>query len=424
MILEKIKIQFAQTEKRKILNNFFSLTALQLSNYIIPLMTLPYLTRVLGPEKYGLTAFAQAFIQYFILITDFGFNLSATREIAINRESDEKVSRIFSSVITIKIFLLILSFFTLIIIIFNVPKFSADSDLYYLTFLSVIGSTLFPQWFYQGIEKMKFIAIFSVSAKAFFTLGIFIFIKEPGDYLWLPILNSLGFIVSGLIGVLFPFLFLGVKYITPNYQEIKYQFKEGWHIFISTVSINLYTTSNTVLLGIFTNNVIVGYYTAAERIFRAVQFLGMPIYQAIFPHFSKLIIEDKNRAISQFNRMFRYTMIITFIISGILSIGSHYFILNIIGSGYEPSVLIFSVLSWVIFVSWGNYTLGIQGMVNFGYKEVFSKIVVIFGLVHIIVATILINNCSFISVAFVWLFTESAIFSYEYYFLKKHKILI
>ena len=211
MILEKIKIQFAQTEKRKILNNFFSLTALQLSNYIIPLMTLPYLTRVLGREKYGLTAFAQAFIQYFILITDFGFNLSATREIAINRESDEKVSRIFSSVITIKIFLLILSFFTLIIIIFNVPKFSADSDLYYLTFLSVIGSTLFPQWFYQGIEKMKFIAIFSVSAKAFFTLGIFIFIKEPGDYLWLPILNSLGFIVSGLIGVLFPFLFLGVN---------------------------------------------------------------------------------------------------------------------------------------------------------------------------------------------------------------------
>jgi len=112
--------------RKTLLENFLSLSFLQVANYILPLVTLPYLIRVLGPEKFGLIAFAQAFIGYFQILTNYGFNLSATREISINREDKDKVSEIFSSVMIIKIFLFIFSLLIILFIVFFFDKFRGD----------------------------------------------------------------------------------------------------------------------------------------------------------------------------------------------------------------------------------------------------------------------------------------------------------
>jgi len=120
MGIKEYKEKFLKSDTReRLIENFLSLSVLQIANYILPLITLPYLARVLGPEKFGLIAFSQAFIGYFMILTDYGFNLSATREIAIYRWNKEKVSEIFSSFVMIKFFLFLLALGIMSAIIFK-----------------------------------------------------------------------------------------------------------------------------------------------------------------------------------------------------------------------------------------------------------------------------------------------------------------
>ena len=136
---------FQIIESNKVLfKNFTSLSLLQIANYIFPLITLPYLVRVLGPEKYGLVSFAIAFAGYFTIITDYGFNLSATQEISINRNDKERVAEIFSSVITLKIMFFIISSLIFFAILFFISQFHEHRFLFFVTFLSVLGTALFP----------------------------------------------------------------------------------------------------------------------------------------------------------------------------------------------------------------------------------------------------------------------------------------
>ena len=137
-------------ERKIVLGNFIPLTTLQGISYILPLVVLPYLIRVIGIEKFGLIAFAQALVQYFMILTDYGFSLSATRSIALIGEHKEKTSALFSSVMTVKLIFAAISFLILCTLLYFIPRFRAEWLIYVLSFGSVIGSTLFPVWFFQG----------------------------------------------------------------------------------------------------------------------------------------------------------------------------------------------------------------------------------------------------------------------------------
>ena len=376
--------------KKRILSSFIPLSVLQVANYLLPLVTLPYLVRVLGPEKFGLIAFSQAFIIYFNILTDYGFNLSATREISIHRDNKEKVNEIFSSVMIIKFGLLLLSFIIMSIIIFSFDKFRQDWLIYYLTFGMVIGQVLFPVWFFQGMERMKYITILNILAKLIFTVAIFIFVREVSDYIYVPLLNAVGFIVAGIMALWIVFKDFGIKFVKPNMNTLKMQLKEGWHIFISTVAISLYRNFNVFILGLYTHNIIVGYYSIAERILMAIQSLQVVMGQALFPYFSyKFRYLNLYESIKFMLKYFKVILLFYLILFIITYIFSEKLVFFVSGKIFLTTILDLKIMAIVIIIGGLNYYFGILGLVNLGLSDIFSKIVLIAGLLHIILATIL-----------------------------------
>jgi polysaccharide transporter, PST family len=290
------KILLSPTYKT-LVENFLSLSFLQVANYILPLITLPYLVRVLEPEKYGLIAFAQVFIGYFMILTDYGFNFSATREISVYRGNKERVSEIFSSVMVIKLFLFLLSLSVMSAIIFTFEKFRQEWAVYYLTFGTVLGQVLFPVYFFQGMEKMKYITILNVLAKLIFTIATFIFVKKASDYLYVPLLKSLGFIVAGLLSLWIVFRVFKVSFKLPNWRNINREFKNGWYIFISSINTGFYRNNSTLILGLFANNEIVGYFTIAKKLIDTFNQIAKIIFQSIYPYVSREIAVNYQGAV-------------------------------------------------------------------------------------------------------------------------------
>ncbi|MGE5197504.1 MAG: oligosaccharide flippase family protein, partial [Deltaproteobacteria bacterium] len=240
------------------MDNVASLSALQAITYILPVIILPYLFRVIGPEKFGLIAFAQAFVQYFMILTDYGFSISATKEISVCRNEHAKVCAAFSSVMTVKIALAFLSLAMLGTIVYLIPKFRNDWMVYIFSFGAVVGNTIFPVWFFQGTEKMKYIADLNIVGGIIFALFIFIFVRGPQDYLMVPLANSCVFLVTGVMGQYIVFRRFGVSFKFPGYKSVRRQLKAGWDIFISIAAINAYTTTRIFTVGLLTDNTITG----------------------------------------------------------------------------------------------------------------------------------------------------------------------
>ena len=265
-LFNKLRERRQDHEIKTILNNFFSLSLIQGTNFILPLIVLPYLVKVIGIDKFGLVSFAQALMSYFIIFTDYGFNLTATREIALYRNDHEKLLSIVNKTLLTKIFLCAVSFIVLLFIVSFVPYFSAHAKMYYMAFLLVIGQVLIPSWFFQGIEQMKYLTYINLIAKLIFTALIFFLITQPGDFIYVPLFYSLGNIISGIIALGIMYRQFNMRMQYPVAFTLRGELRKGWNVFVSNFAINGYISSNLFILGLYANNVVLGYYSIADKI--------------------------------------------------------------------------------------------------------------------------------------------------------------
>jgi polysaccharide transporter, PST family len=419
--IDKRSILKNMSTKKRLITNFISLAIMQGLNFILPLVTLPYLLKVVGPAKFGLISWAQAFVTYFILFTDYGFNFVATRDISISREDKKQVSIIFSTVMLVKLLLLVISFVILFCLVTFVPKFQPDSMMYYLTFGMAVGSVLFPVWFFQGMENMKVISILNIISKSVFTIGIFMFVKGPSQYLYVPILNSLGYIAIGVVALYLIIFRYKTRLIIPSKQQIIHQFKEGWDIFISNLATSLYTTSNIFILGFFANNTIVGYYSSAEKIVKAISSLIAPLIQTVYPFLSRALQDSKEHALSIINKI----LILITVSMGVISLIIGLFaplIVDFLGSKYTHIIPLLQILAVLpLILGWAN-VFGILTMINFDFKRQLSRIYVFAGILSILLMFLLIPTFKQYGTAWTAVLTEVFATLMMFLFLWKKKI--
>ena len=418
-MIYKIK-NIANTEdKKRLLSNFFSLSILQAFTYVLPLLTLPYLVRVLGVEKFGLVMFAQSFIMFFNILVDFGFNLSATREVSIYREDKDKLTEIYSSVMTIKFILIGVSLIILSMIVFTFDKFSSNWKLYYLTFLWVVGQALFPIWYFQGLEKMKYVTIVNITSKLIFTIAIFIFIHNQTDYIFVPILNGFGFIVGGLYS-----LWIIKKHF---YQKFKFQklntllkyFKDSSQFFLSRVSVSIYTSANAFVLGLFTNNTMVGYYSVAEKLYLAMQSLYGPVVQTLYPYVAK------ERNIKLFKKIFYSAITINAI--GVIFLyffGEYIFTLLFTQKIGIESIKVFHIFLIADLIVVPSILIGYPFLAALGFAKYANMSVIYASMIHLLGLGILAftKNITIYSVAIMIIVTESAVFGARIFWIRREKL--
>jgi polysaccharide transporter, PST family len=403
---------------RVIMHNVAFLSGLQLISFILPLIVLPFLFRVIGPERFGLVFFSQALMQYLIILTDYGFNITATKEISICRHEQAKVRAVFSCVLTVKILLTVLAGVLLFVMIFFIPRFREDWTVYAFNFGAVVGSTLFPVWFYQGTEKMKYIARLNIIGEFIYALFIFTFVHGPQDYLIVPLTNSIVPLITGIIALSVVFTKFKVGYRIPQPRHIWRQLRLGWNIFISVVAINAYST-RVFVVGLMTNNALTGYYSIAEKMANVAQTFPLSSFsQAIFPRLSKIFHKNRAKAYQMMLQTQRITITIGLIFLPVIFALAPVIVRVICGQDYPEVVLTFRILLMSVFFVSGN-AFRVQFLLVSGKTHIYSRIHVYAALAALPLIVYLIYCFSYAGAAMATVIVEAGVFTVTYFAVRK-----
>ncbi|EPR9108571.1 oligosaccharide flippase family protein, partial [Cronobacter sakazakii] len=271
-----------ETGLKKILSNIFSLGMLQVVNYILPIIVIPFLVSTIGLENVGILATVSAVISYFQICIDYGFSLTATRAIAKANNDTNQKNLITSSVILIKLTLATLLFMFFLVIIETFNSFKGLGFLFILAYVTAIVNSLFPQWHFQGIEKMHFITITNTIPKVLTTLVLFLLVRDKSDV----ILVQWCYLIGALITLLWAYGILKTKEsfsLRFSVESYKEQLSYGKNIFFARLFSTLYKNSNILIIGLFVSPTLVGVYTIAERIVRSCQTMQNVIVDSIYP---------------------------------------------------------------------------------------------------------------------------------------------
>lgn len=363
--------------KSRLVQNVGALSLLQAANYLAPLLTIPYLTRVLGAQAFGLAAFVQVLMAWLVIIVNYGFLWSATRDIAANRDDPGYVSRQFSSNWTVQWMLTVMSGLVLAVVVLSVPQLRQDAPVYLAGFSFVLGTTLFPIWLMQGLERLREVAAIQIGGRLALLLLVFVLVRKPEDVAFAVFAQGSGGIVAGILCLLWLRRQKIVQFVRPEASEVLGAFRSGGRVFISQIAISFYTTFIPTALGLASGAVMVGQYMVADRARAAAQSMIGPISQALFPRMSFLFGKGDFEAA---RRLVGYSMLATLVISGSGSLAifmlADWIVLILGGTEYAAAA---SVLRWLsgvpICVGLSNL-FGVQIMLPRGKVRAFNAILI------------------------------------------------
>lgn len=405
--------------RHTLVHNILALYGVQFANYLFPLLLVPYLARVLGPEGWGLLAFTQAFAGYLGLLVEYGFGLSATREAAQSRNSLRRRAELLAEVLGAKGVLSLLALGVALGVGSQILAFREHPEVLWAGVFWALATAYSPVWYFQGLERMRLVAGVEVGAKASVLIFIFLMVKGPGD-VWKVLALQGG--ASSLASLVALYLaYREVPFLLPEFPGVLRALRTGWSMFFFRSAVSLYTLGNTFILGLFAPPQVVGYYAGAEKISKAFLGLFTPFSQALYPRISHLVRHTPIEA-ARLARMGLWALGL-----GGLTLGTVVWLLApllvrvFLGEGYEPAVAVVRILVPLIPLIALSNVLGIQWMLPLGMDRPFNAIIVGAGFLNLTIAVFLAPHLQHVGMALAVVISELWVTLGMWFYLRKRR---
>lgn len=338
-------ITMLRNDHASVMKNFFSLTFLKGLEYLVPLILVPYLVRTLGLERYGIVQSAVSFMYIFYILTNFGFNYSAARQISIHREHPEMASKIAGAILSLKGLLMLISFILMIGIAWFVPSLKAEFGLILLTFGFIIGDVLFPVWLYQGYEKMYYLSRFQIVARIVLFMFTIWIIKTPEDYLYYPMIYYGSQILMAIATLGFSHRLLGIRIALPTLQILKQEFTLAFKPFLSSIAQVLYTQPRLFYVSLIATPMMTGSFAIADKAAGVFQLFPVWLFViSALPRLSYMFEHEQDQCIKTLGTYQKWTMMYALCMTPLSIIGAPWIIYAFSGEFHEEATLMFRIL--------------------------------------------------------------------------------
>ncbi|HEX7362120.1 MAG TPA: flippase [Bryobacteraceae bacterium] len=379
----QISIQrLRQLARHRLVKNTAALFVVQVTTYAAPLIVLPYLSRVLSTGHFGLITYANAFTYYFLTLVDYGFNLTATRQIAIHRDEPEQISRIYSSVMAARAFLAVLGFAIMTAVVLSVPKLRPNYDLFCISYLAVLGDLLFPLFLFEGLQIMENLVWRDLLGKFLALSLIFAFVHRDSQYLWAAGFQAGALAFAGIIGFCtVPFL-TPARLVFPSLREIAAALREGFPVFLSMAALSISAVTDIFILGLRSTATDVAYYMAVFRIIIAARILVNPVSTAIYPHISRMAAHSREGAVLFLKKFTPLLAAPFFLGSLILCAGAPWIVPLFYGAKYAPATVLMQIMAFIPFLYALQNCYSTFYMLAFGYEKQWSRIIIVTTIIN------------------------------------------
>lgn len=347
---------------------------LQFFNAVVPLLTIPYITRVLGKEQYGIFSVAFNIIVYMQVAVEYGFGMSATRKVAINKEINHKrLCKLFSAVLFSRIIILCICGG----ICFAYCMYYRNNTQLCLSvvtlMLCLVGYCFQTNWLFQGLEEMKYISLINIVARTISVALVFVFIHNPSHLVLYCFLYAISPLVSGLLGFIISIIRYRVKIIRISIQDVINELKDGFFVFTTQLSAKVFGAIGITFLGIFAPYADVGVFSAIQKITNIMILAWTPITQVLYPISSKKMSQDFITGKAFVFKMRRLFLPIFALMALLVAAFSKPLVALLFGSDYAVHYYwVIPLLLWLVLAINNNF-LGIQILLGSGHDKDYSK---------------------------------------------------
>lgn len=343
--------------------NISSQGLVQFANYLIPLLLIPYVTRVLGVDAFGRASYAQNIGMYLTLLVNYGFEYSATQEISINRGNHAKLQSIFSTVIAFKFLLFIASLAFVVVLAAFDSRVRADISSVFIVALINLGWVLFPTWFFQGVEHMVKMSLFSFFVKMGGALLVIAMVHQPSDYPLYLLGLTLANVCVGCYSFCYVMRKYGVRLEKPQPFGSARVVRKGFPIFVNTILVNCNTMLGVYIMGRYLSDAEIGAYSGAQKIIMAVMMITcQTVTIALFPRISSYFNESKQKGLAYLKKCVLLISLFSLVVSAVTYLLAPVVVAILLGDGFSEAVSLLKLLAPLTFLMTLATTLTVQGL--------------------------------------------------------------